>query len=346
MREGIKANIGELESTYTFSNFIEGWGNRMACAAAKAVVASPGAAYNPLFIYGKVGRGKTHLLHAIGNAIGRESGAGEVVVISAEKFMSTLIQSIQVGNENGFRSLFRDSAAFLLDDVHFLKERDWSQEELYHIFNEFHESKRQVVFSSDRSPRQLQGFQKRLLSRFSWGVVSEITAPNLETRLAILKNKAEEAGISLGEDVLFAIAKRVSTSVRALEGALAKISAHLELQGGNLKQADLDELLPLEEAGSRSVSIAEIKALVAAHYEVSVSDLEGDSRAKAITHARQVAIFLARELTNSSFPLIGAEFGNRNHSTIMHACHKIKNLLRTPLFAQELSELQRELPQE
>lgn len=342
MRYTAEGELCSLNGSYTFSRFVRGEGNLLACAAAQAVAESPAKAYNPLFLHGKVGLGKTHLLHAIGNAIVEGAPWMKVIYITSERFTIELVNAIRENRTEAFRKRFRGVDALLIDDVHFLKDRDWTQEELFHTFNELYEDEKQIVLSSDRPPEELSQLQDRLVSRFRWGLVAEIQPPDLETRLAILRAKSRESKLQLDDELLLRIARRVRSSVRALEGALIKVAAHLELYPKDYSAGalELDELLPVEPApAADALDIEQIKAEVARRYEVSVEDLEGDSRAKPVSQARHVAIYLARELTRSSFPAIGRAFGNRNHSTIMHSYRKAKALLQTPLFRHELDEL-------
>lgn len=345
----VESEASSLKSEYTFERFIKGDGNLLACSACQAVAESPAKAYNPLFIYGKVGLGKTHLLHAIGNELLKNRPWLRVIYITSERFAIELVRAIRENRTDRFRRLYRRVDVLLIDDVHFFKDKEGTQEELFHTFNELYENGKQIVLSSDRPPEELSQLQERLVSRFRWGLVADIQPPNFETRLAILRAKARESGLVLEDDLLELIARRVTSSVRALEGALIRTAAYYELQGHPLTPAALEEILPQEPPSERPLDIETIKAEVAHRYEVTVEQLEGERREKRISQARHIAIYLARELTNSSFPTIGRAFGDRDHTTVMHSYRKVKELMKTPLFRSEIEELKealknRELP--
>lgn len=332
--------VGEycaLNETYTFDRFVCGEQNLLTVTASQAVAQTPAEVYNPLFIHGKSGLGKTHLLHAIGNHIRDHEPWMKVVYITSERFTNELVDAIRDKTTEAFRNRYRQADVLLIDDIHFLKDRTWTQEELFHTFNELYERKKQIVLSSDRSPEELSKLQDRLVSRFHWGLVTGVQPPAYKTRLAILRKKAAENQLQVDQAVIDLIAKRVQDNVRALEGALIKVAAHLDLYQ-NLTMDAIGELLP---SGAQPVllTVEQIKSEVARHYHVTVGDIEGESRVKGVAQARQMAIFLAREHTNSSFPALGQQFGNRNHSTIMHAYKKAKSLVETPLFRHELEEI-------
>jgi len=341
MRQVAVGEYCSLNDTYTFDRFVRGERNLLTVSASQAVAQTPAEVYNPLFIHGKSGLGKTHLLHAIGNHIRDHEPWMKVVYITSERFTNELVDAIRDKKTEEFRNRYRQADVLLIDDIHFLKDRTWTQEELFHTFNELYERKKQIVLSSDRSPEELSKLQDRLVSRFRWGLVAGVQPPGFKTRLAILRKKAAENQLQVADEVIDLIAKRVQDNVRALEGALIKVAAHLDLYRDMTMEA-LGELLPV---GARPVllTIEQIKSEVARHYQVSVSDLEGESRVKGVAQARQMAIFLAREHTNSSFPALGQQFGDRNHSTIMHAYKKAKALLQTPLFRHELDEIRAKL---
>lgn len=338
MRPSSLGEYCQLNDNYTFQRFIRGDSNLLASSASQAVADTPSETYNPLFLHGGVGLGKTHLLHAIGNRLQDSAPWMRSLYITSERFTNELVDAIRDKNTEAFRERFRQVDLLMIDDVHFLKDRTWTQEELFHTFNELYEHRRQIVLTSDRPPDELSQLQERLVSRFRWGLVAEIRPPDLETRLGILRAKARENGLQLDEGVLTQIAKRVRSSVRALEGALIKVTAHMDLYREGFSNGHFDELLPAEPP-PKALSIDEIKREVAGYYSVSVADIEGESRVKAVAQARQMAVFLAREHTNSSFPVLGQAFGGRNHSTIMHAYKKAKALLQTPLFTRELEEI-------
>ncbi len=330
-----------LRRDYTFARFIHGPSNHLAWAAAQAVAEAPGQAYNPLFIYGGVGLGKTHLLHAIGNYILEHYPGANVIYTTSERFSLELVSAIRANRTAEFRARYRGADVLLVDDVQFLRKKESTQEELFHTFNELYHRERQIVLSSDRPPEELKQLQERLVSRFRWGLVADIQPPDLETRVAILRAKAEENGLQVDDEVLMLIAERVTSNVRSLEGALIKALAYAELERTELTPELIARLLP-PEPGPRKLDIAAIKEEVAKHYRLRVADLEGENREKRIVRARQLAIYLARELTASSFPKIAQAFG-RDHATIIHAYKKVKALEEAPLFRQELEEFKRRL---
>ena len=328
---------------YTFARFVKGEGNVLACSAAQAVADTPGRAYNPLFIYGSVGLGKTHLLHAVSNQIRDGQPWENVIYVTSERFAIELVNSIRNNKTEPFRQHFRRADVLLIDDVHFLKDKKGTQEELFHTFNELYENGKQVVFSSDRPPEELSQLQERLVSRFRWGLVADIQPPDYETRLAILRAKARENGFAIDEGLLDLIAQRITSSVRALEGALIRVTAYADLQGQSPSAATVDSLIPADAGGSPELDIETIKAEVAERYGVTVAEIDGTTRAKRISQARHIAIYLARELTDSSFPTIGRAFGRRDHTTVMHACRKVNEMMNTPLFTSEIESLKERL---
>lgn len=332
-----------LKAEYTFERFIKGDGNLLACSACQAVAESPAQAYNPLFIYGKVGLGKTHLLHAIGNEVAKNQPWLRVIYITSERFAIEMVHAIRENRTDRFRRTFRRADILLIDDVHFLKDKEGTQEELFHTFNELYDNDKQIVLSSDRPPEELSQLQERLVSRFRWGLVADIQPPNFETRLAILRAKARESGLVLPDEIFELIASRITSNVRALEGALIRAAAYAELQNRPLTSQLIDEILPQEPPSEPQLDIEMIKAEVARRYEVTVEELEGSRRDRRISQARHIAIYLARELTNSSFPTIGRAFGHRDHTTVMHAYRKVNELLRIPLFRSEIEELKESL---
>jgi len=329
-----------LNSDYTFAQFVRGASNHLAYAASMAVAEAPGKAYNPLFIYGNVGLGKTHLLQAIGNFVVSSGLSRTVVYTTSERFAIELISAIRNNTTPAFREKYRRIDLLLIDDVHFLEGKEATQEELFHTFNELYGNEKQIVLSSDRPPEDLAGLQERLVSRFRWGLVADIQAPDLETRIAILREKASHRGLQVPDNILELIASRISSNVRALEGALVKAIAYAELQGEELTPRNLEAMLP-EEGKRERLKIAHIKEEVASRYHLKHHDLEGSSRKKEISQPRHIAIYLAREMTNQSFPAIGKQFGNRDHTTIMHSYMKIKTLIEeTPLLHAEIKEIQ------
>jgi len=335
-----------LNNDYTFETFVQSKSNQLAAAACRAAADSPGQAYNPLFIYAKVGLGKTHLLHAIGNRIvQRASGDDDqVIYTSSERFAIEMIRAIRENKTDQFRRRYRSVQGFLLDDVQFLENKEGTQEELFHTFNELYGNNKQIVLTSDRPPDELSALQDRLISRFRWGLVADIQPPNFETRMAILRKKAIQKGIDVDDQVLELIASRVSSNVRNLEGALIKAVARADLTGGEIKLDAVRQFLPEEKAGGEELTVETVKKTVAANYSLEPEDLEGTSRKKKVARSRHIAIYLSRELTDSSFPALGEKFGDRDHSTVMHSYRKIKNMMEeTPLFYEEVKELENEL---
>lgn len=328
-----------LNQDYTFDTFVQGKNSQLAFAAAQAVAEAPARAYNPLFIYGNVGLGKTHLLHSIGAHTMATPADTTVVYTTSERFAIELIQSIGSNTTEQFRAKYRTVGVLLIDDVHFLKNKEGTQEELFHTFNELYGNGKQIVLSSDRSPDDLQGLQDRLVSRFRWGLVADIQAPDFETRSAILREKARRRGLEVPDEVVDLIASRITTNVRDLEGALIRALAHAELCQGPVTPAMLEEILPKENL-SRKLTVDAIKTEVAAAYKIPLSEIESPSRKKELVHARQIAIYLSRELTETSFPSLGRSFGGRDHTTIMHSYQKMQELLRQiPLLCSEIESL-------
>ncbi len=329
-----------LNRQYTFNTFVKSKSNQLASAASRAVAEAPADSYNPLFIYSKVGLGKTHLLHSIGNYLHNQKIGGEIVYTTSERFAIEMIQAIRENETEQFREKYRSVRAFLLDDVQFLENKEGTQEELFHTFNELYGNGKQIVLTSDRPPQEFSDLQDRLVSRFRWGLVADIQPPNFETRVAILRKKASQKGLKVDDEVLELIATRVSTNVRALEGALIKAVAHANLAEGKLKLEEVKNFLPEEKAEPEELTVSAIKEAVADNYDLTTDDLEGKSRKKEIARARHIAIYLARELTESSFPALGKKFGGRDHSTVMHSHKKIDGMIdETPLLYEEIKEL-------
>lgn len=341
-----KSNDGQiaLNKEYTFGSFVSSKSNQLATAASKAVSEAPAEAYNPLFIYSKVGLGKTHLLHAIGNYLRQNGCAGKIVYTTSERFAIEMIQAIRQNNTEEFRERYRLVQAFLLDDVQFLENKEGTQEELFHTFNELYGNKKQIVLTSDRPPQEFSDLQDRLVSRFRWGLVADIQPPNFETRVAILRKKAMQKGLQVDDQVLELIATRISTNVRALEGALIKAVAHANLANGKLTIREIKDFLPEESNQEKKLTVTTINKAVADNYGVKVEDITGKSRKKKIARARHIAVYLAREMTDNSFPALGKKFGNRDHSTVMHSHKKINKMVKeTPLFYEEIKELKEEI---
>ncbi len=332
-----------LNSEYTFDSFVRGKNCDLAYYASEAVAEKPGVAYNPFFVYGNVGLGKTHLLQAVGNHVLNTSPKSAVLYTTSERFAIELINSIRNNSTAAFRNKYRQIDVLLIDDVHFLEGKEATQEELFHTFNELYGSQKQIVLSSDRAPEDLSGLQDRLVSRFRWGLVADIQPPDLETRIAILREKAAARGLNIDVSVLELIATRISSSVRALEGALNKVLAFADMRGERLTPHTLESMLPKE--GQRpKLTIRHIKEEVAARYDLKRQALEGPSRKKEISQARHIAIYLAREMTDHSFPAIAREFGNRDHTTIMHSYVRVQEMLEeTPLLHSEIHEIRESL---
>jgi chromosomal replication initiator protein len=320
-----------MNSKYTFDSFVIGSSNRFAHAAALAVAEAPAQAYNPLFIYGGTGLGKTHLLQAIGQYVGEHSGDLSVRYITSETFMNDFINSLRDKRIEGFKQRYRTYDLLLIDDIQFLEHKERIQEEFFHTFNSLYEAGRQIVISSDRPPREISTLEERLRSRFEWGLITDIQPPDLETRIAILRKKVKTDGIHVPDSqVLTFIAGRVSTNIRELEGALTRVVAFSSLTGRpmtvDLAQDVLKDVFPQGEAPE--VSIDRIQSAVSERFKLSREELCGDRRSQNIVYPRQVAMYLSRELTDASLPKIGREFGGRDHTTVIHATSKIARMIR------------------
>src|SRR5213596_1727326 len=319
-----------LSPKYTFDTFVIGTGNRFAHAAAMAVAEAPARAYNPLFIYGGVGLGKTHLLQAIGHHVIHSQQLHRVAYISSEKFTNELINAIRDDRTLEFRTKYRSVDVLLIDDIQFLAGKERTQEEFFHTFNTLHEASRQIIITSDRPPKEIPTLEDRLRSRFEWGLIADIQPPDLETRIAILRKKAEMDHLTVGEDVLTYIASRVTTNIRELEGALTRVVAFCSLTGRpmneELAQDVLKDVFPQGELPQ--VTIERIQEIISGRFGLSLDELCGDRRSQNIVYPRQVAMYLSRELTDSSLPKIGKQFGGRDHTTVIHATSKIARLIR------------------
>ncbi len=317
-----------LNNYYTFSNFIVGKGNELAYAACQAVAANPGKAYNPLFIYGGVGLGKTHLLQAIGNELSKKSE--KILYVTSEKFSNDYINEVRSGRAKQLKEKYRNVDLLLVDDVQFMAGKDGTQEEFFHTFNELHQTNRQIVLTSDRPPKAIPALEKRLLSRFEWGMIADITQPDLETKLAILENKCQEKNFHLNSEILMYIAHNVQTNVRELEGALTRLITHYEFN--NLKPTlDLTKSIlaeTLTQFRENSVTSKHIIEAVSKFFDIDIKDLVGKSRKKELVIPRQITMFLLREEISASFPAIGQEIGGRDHTTAIHACNKINEDLK------------------
>jgi chromosomal replication initiator protein len=316
-----------LNRSFNFDTFVEGKSNQIARAASIQIGQNPGTAYNPLFVYGGVGLGKTHLMHAIGNAILDTNQDAKVIYVHSERFVSDMIRALQHNEIDQFKRFYRRVNLLLIDDVQFFAGKDRSQEEFFHTFNALFEAQQQIVLSSDRFPKEVSGLEERLRSRFGWGLTVAIEPPDLETRVAILQSKATLIGTELSDEVAFFVAKRVRSNIRELEGALRRLAANSRFLGRPItlefaKEALRDMLV----AQDKQVSIENIQKAVAAHYKIRVNDLLSASRSRSVTRPRQLAMALAKELTKHSLPEIGRAFGGRDHSTVIHAARKVTEL--------------------
>jgi len=319
----------QLNPRYVFESFVIGASNRFAHAAAVAVAEAPAKAYNPLFIYGESGLGKTHLLHAIGAYAKELYGSVRVRYVSSEEFTNDFINSIRDDKASVFQRRYRDLDILLVDDIQFLENKERTQEEFFHTFNTLYNANKQIVISSDRPPKQLTTLEDRLRSRFEWGLITDIQPPELETRIAILRKKAAQDKLNAPDDVLEYIASKISTNIRELEGALIRVTAFASLnrQGVDLSLAEivLKDLIP--EEGGPEITGPIIMAQTASYFSLSIDDLCGTSRSRVLVNARQIAMYLCREMTELSLPKIGQAFGGRDHTTVMHADRKIRQLM-------------------
>jgi len=317
-----------LNPLYTFQNFVIGASNQFANAAAMAVSESPATAYNPLFLFGGVGLGKTHLMHAIGHHVLERTSAIKIMYVTSESFVNDLISSLQRDRMESFRNKYRSIDILLIDDIQFIGGKDRTQEEFFHTFNTLYETRKQIVISSDRFPKDIPGLEERLRSRFEWGLIADIQSPDLETKIAILNKKAEKLNMTLSSDVSYYIASKIKSNIRELEGCLLRLSALSDLTGYNIDidmaKKGLAEMFHLED---KPPSIERIQKIVADHFGINTSDLKSKKRNKAIAIPRQIAMYLIREHTSRSLPEIGRAFGNKDHSTVLHSCRKIKSLL-------------------
>ncbi|GHD41771.1 chromosomal replication initiator protein DnaA [Marinobacter persicus] len=319
-----------LNETFTFDTFVEGKSNQLARAASMQVAENPGGAYNPLFLYGGVGLGKTHLMHAIGNEIVRRNPGAKVAYLRSERFVADMVKALQLNAINEFKRYYRSVDALLIDDIQFFARKERSQEEFFHTFNALLEGGQQVIVTCDRFPKEIVDMEERLKSRFGWGLTVMVEPPELETRVAILMKKAEQANVKLSSEAAFFIAQKIRSNVRELEGALRLVIANAHFTGSEITppfiRESLKDLLALHE---KQVSIDNIQRTVAEYYKIKVADLLSKRRTRTVTRPRQVAMSLAKELTNHSLPEIGDAFGGRDHTTVLHACKKIVELQET-----------------
>ncbi|NQY48081.1 MAG: chromosomal replication initiator protein DnaA [Colwellia sp.] len=316
-----------IRLNYTFDNFVEGKSNQLARAAASQVADNPGTAYNPLFIYGGTGLGKTHLLHAVGNGILLKNPNAKIAYMHSERFVQDMVRALQNNAMEKFKQYYRSVDALLIDDIQFFAGKERTQEEFFHTFNALLEGNQQVILTSDRYPKEINGVDDRLKSRFGWGLTLAIEPPELETRVAILKRKAQESQINLADEVAFFIAKRLRSNVRELEGALNRVIANANFTGRAITidfvREALRDLLALQD---KLVTIDNIQRTVAEYYKIKIADLLSKRRNRSVARPRQIAMALSKELTNHSLPEIGDAFGGRDHTTVLHACRKVKSL--------------------
>ncbi len=329
-------NVTGLKEDFTFGTFVEGKSNQLARAASLQVAENPGKAYNPLFICGGVGLGKTHLMHAVGNLIADQKPGARVVYLHSERFVGDMVKALQHNVINDFKRFYRSVDALLIDDIQFFAGKERSQEEFFHTFNALLESQQQIVLTCDRYPKEVGGVEERLKSRFGWGLTVPIEPPELETRVAILMSKAQRAGIELPPEVAFFMGKRFRSNIRELEGALHRVIANAHFSGEAIslefcKEA-LRDLLALQD---RMVTVENIQRTVAEYYKIRVADLLSKRRTRSVARPRQIAMALSKELTNNSLPEIGDAFGGRDHTTVIHACRKIAELRRSELRIDE-----------
>lgn len=335
-RPAVIAHKSNLNKAFRFDAFVEGKSNQMALAAAKQVSQNPGGAYNPLFIYGGVGLGKTHLMHAVGNRLREHKPGARIVYLHSERFVADMVKALQLNAINEFKSYYRSVDALLIDDIQFFAKKDRSQEEFFHTFNALLEGGQQMILTSDRYPKEIDGVEERLKSRFGWGLTVAVEPPELETRVAILIKKAEQAKTELSNQAAFFIAQRLRSNVRELEGALKRVTAHAQFTGRpidiELVRDALKDLFALQD---RLVTIDNIQRTVAEYYKLKMSDMMSKRRSRSVARPRQVAMYLAKELTTRSLPEIGDVFGGRDHTTVLHACRKIMELKETNKDIQE-----------
>ncbi|MBI3551125.1 MAG: chromosomal replication initiator protein DnaA [Elusimicrobia bacterium] len=338
--------LSELNPRYTFGSFVIGDSNRFAAATAEAVSKSPGTQYNPYFIYGGVGLGKTHLMHAIGNEMRRLHPRARVLYTTSEQFVNEYINCIQHNRPDDFRAKYRNLDCLLIDDIQFLIGKDRSEQEFFHTFNALFAAKKQVVISSDRSPKEMSPSEQRLISRFEWGVVADIKAPDLETRIAILRKKADTEGFYVPDDVILFVASNVKTNIRALEGSLIRLKAFASMTGSSLTVDDAKDILKdsLSSENSSPVRVETIQRVVAYKYSVEVKDLKGHQRTASISLPRQVAMYLACVMTDMSLKEIGRAFGGKDHTTVLHGREKIrKEIEKDPFFLELVNKLQSDI---
>ncbi len=321
-------HLSGLNKSFTFDSFVEGKSNEIARAAALQVAENPGDAYNPVFIYGATGLGKTHLMHAVGNYMISKNRNAKVVYLNSERFVGDMVKALQLNAINDFKRFYRSVDALLIDDIQFFAGKDRSQEEFFHTFNALLESEQQMILTCDRYPKEIKGLEERLKSRFGWGLTVAVEPPELETRVAILMQKAEQVKIHLPRDAAFFIAQKIRSNVRELEGALKRVVASAHFKGRDISlemvKESLKDLLALQD---KLISIENIQRTVVEYYKIKMADMSSKRRTRSVARPRQIAMALAKELTNHSLPEIGDAFGGRDHTTVLHACRKIKELI-------------------
>ncbi|ASB86589.1 chromosomal replication initiator protein DnaA [Bacillus sonorensis] len=335
-----------LNPKYTFDTFVIGSGNRFAHAASLAVAEAPAKAYNPLFIYGGVGLGKTHLMHAIGHYVIEHNPSAKVVYSSSEKFTNEFINSIRDNKAVDFRNRYRNVDVLLIDDIQFLAGKEQTQEEFFHTFNTLHEETKQIVISSDRPPKEIPTLEDRLRSRFEWGLITDITPPDLETRIAILRKKAKAEGLDIPNEVMLYIANQIDSNIRELEGALIRVVAYSSLINkdinADLAAEALKDIIPSSKP--KIITIKDIQRVVGQQFNIKLEDFKAKKRTKSVAFPRQIAMYLSREMTDSSLPKIGEEFGGRDHTTVIHAHEKISKLLSDDeQLQQQIKEIKEQL---
>jgi len=323
-------HYSNLNRSFTFDTFVEGKSNQLARAAAMQVAENPGGAYNPLFIYGGVGLGKTHLMHAVGNYMVKQKPDAKVIYLHSERFVADMVKALQMNAINEFKRFYRTVDALLIDDIQFFAAKERSQEEFFHTFNALLESEQQMILTCDRYPKEINGLEERLKSRFGWGLTVAVEPPELETRVAILLKKADQAKIHLPREAAFFIAQKIRSNVRELEGALKRVIASAHFTGKDVNtefvKESLKDLLAIQD---KLISIDNIQRTVAEYYKIKMADMLSKRRNRSVARPRQVAMTLAKELTNHSLPEIGDSFGGRDHTTVLHACRKIAELRET-----------------
>lgn len=329
---------GGINAKYTFETFVIGKNNELAHASAQAVSKNPGQQYNPLFIYGGVGLGKTHLMHAAANAILEKNPSAKILYVTSEKFTNDYISSIQNKQTEEFKRRYRNVDMLLIDDIQFIAGKESTQEEFFHTFNEIRDKGKQIILTSDRLPKDIPGIEQRLVSRFEWGMVADIGAPDLETRMAILRTKMEKRGVLVTEEILYYIAENILNNVRELEGALNRLLVYQQMENKPLEIEQARQILAsMVSSKKKATSLKKISLLVSEFFNITTDDLIKQSRKKEFVKPRQIAMFIARKELDSSFPTIGEFFGGRDHTTVMHAVEKVENLIaESEIFKQEL----------